>query len=635
MKKQKGITLIVLIITIILMLILAGVVISLTLGENGLFTTAKYAVAKTEEEKAREKLELALVDLQAKKYTDIENYYDDEYIDNYLSKEGMIVIEDVVTVDGWKFSIDRSVPKIGESLGKGEESKKITLTANIENATDYTTATITVEIEYDGTIAEIKINGTEKEIPEKNEEGKYILTKEVDKNGKYTIYAKDENDEYKTTIVNVTEISEDLVIRTPEELVWFRDRVNKGATYSEKTITVANNIDLGKVCYKVDGTVANDVSWEPIGNYQEEGENSTHIFKGTFNGNYHTINNLYINSDQNYRGLFGYAENATITGVVIEGIKDKESTEENAKIVSIKGKSYVGAIAGYIDHCIIANCANNADIESSSQYVGGIIGYGAKISEIVGVYNKGNITGDGNYVGGIAGIMSASDDTHIVKYSYNIGTIKGNSHVGGILGCASNYGRIYNSYNLGKIVSVSTVGGITGKVRAYGRVTYCYNLGTVKAEGSEDGHIGGVAGNNGAFEGSNSGSIVSYSYNANNITSNASRVGGIIGYNSRYCKTQNCYISSDVLVMKGATKATSKVGTSSSYLGKLIGYTYSNTTSYVDKIGILSTMPSVYEVVNADEENGLNNGDSEYWSKTAYSNAEKQTPQLKWESNVK
>lgn len=42
-KNNNGITLIALIITIIIMLILAGVVISLTLGEKGIFTTAKNA----------------------------------------------------------------------------------------------------------------------------------------------------------------------------------------------------------------------------------------------------------------------------------------------------------------------------------------------------------------------------------------------------------------------------------------------------------------------------------------------------------------------------------------------------------------------------------------------------------------
>lgn len=43
LKGQKGITLVALVITIIVLLILAGVTISLTLGENGIFKTAEGA----------------------------------------------------------------------------------------------------------------------------------------------------------------------------------------------------------------------------------------------------------------------------------------------------------------------------------------------------------------------------------------------------------------------------------------------------------------------------------------------------------------------------------------------------------------------------------------------------------------
>lgn len=52
-KRQNGITLIALVITIIVLIILAGVAISLTLGENGIFVRAKSS--KTEYEKARNK----------------------------------------------------------------------------------------------------------------------------------------------------------------------------------------------------------------------------------------------------------------------------------------------------------------------------------------------------------------------------------------------------------------------------------------------------------------------------------------------------------------------------------------------------------------------------------------------------
>ena len=43
MKKQRGITLIALVITIIILIILAGVAINLTLGERGISNKAKYA----------------------------------------------------------------------------------------------------------------------------------------------------------------------------------------------------------------------------------------------------------------------------------------------------------------------------------------------------------------------------------------------------------------------------------------------------------------------------------------------------------------------------------------------------------------------------------------------------------------
>ena len=47
LKGQNGITLVALVITIIVLLILASVTISLTLGQNGLFNTAKNAAKPT------------------------------------------------------------------------------------------------------------------------------------------------------------------------------------------------------------------------------------------------------------------------------------------------------------------------------------------------------------------------------------------------------------------------------------------------------------------------------------------------------------------------------------------------------------------------------------------------------------
>ena len=80
MRNQNGITLIALIITIIIMLILAGVVLNVTIGENGIFKIAKYAVQKNNEESAKEKLQLLLEELRTHKYSS-EDYNENEYID--------------------------------------------------------------------------------------------------------------------------------------------------------------------------------------------------------------------------------------------------------------------------------------------------------------------------------------------------------------------------------------------------------------------------------------------------------------------------------------------------------------------------------------------------------------------------
>ncbi len=57
-KSTKGITLIALVITIIVLLILAGVSIAMLTGDNGIITQAKEAKEKTEEAKIKEEQQL-------------------------------------------------------------------------------------------------------------------------------------------------------------------------------------------------------------------------------------------------------------------------------------------------------------------------------------------------------------------------------------------------------------------------------------------------------------------------------------------------------------------------------------------------------------------------------------------------
>lgn len=463
-KIEKGITLIALVITIIVLIILAGISIRLILGENGIISKSKKAEVYYEEAVAKEKLEIALLNLQEDKAT-MEEYNENAYntyIDNYLSKEEMTVVGDIVIVDGWKFTIDKSVPKIGESLGKGEESKTITIVAEVEDAKDYTKSTINVEITYEGNITEIKIGNEEQTVPEKVD-GKYTLSKEVLKNGKYIIYAKDEKDEYKIVKVEVAEISEDMDIKTPEDLVLFRDRVNKGATYVGKTVRMLNNIDLSSVCgQNVNGE---EKSWIPIS-----------VFAGTFDGQGNMIENIYINVNGGKNALFvtnrGTIRNLIITGKMTTtsqygnttaGITTSNSGTIRRCInrVRITSSGQTGGIAT-VNSGNIEQCANLVPVFAEDGNIGGIVGVNTK-GIIKECYNAGNVTGNNACEGGIVGT-----NANLIYNCYNKAKVSGTSAVGGITGVANGaYNKVgikytYNSYNIGNISGNSKIGQITG-----------------------------------------------------------------------------------------------------------------------------------------------------------------------------
>ena len=67
MKKQTGITLIALVITIIILLILAGIVIFFGLGDKGIITKAITAKNDTDEAKIKEEIEMILLQVQIDK----------------------------------------------------------------------------------------------------------------------------------------------------------------------------------------------------------------------------------------------------------------------------------------------------------------------------------------------------------------------------------------------------------------------------------------------------------------------------------------------------------------------------------------------------------------------------------------
>ena len=256
------------------------------------------------------------------------------------------------------------------------------------------------------------------------------------------------------------------LIAKPCHLAWFRDYVNgtivdesevAGTTHPSASAMLTADIDLKNYCHAAeDGKEL--LSWIPIGN-------DNNRWKGNMDGQGHTISNLYIKTAQDYVGLFGYTDGATIqdltfdyakvenvsttttydTGILaghaygdspshIKGIKTTENCtvigqEDTGGIVGfayinlencenhscVKGAYYVGGIAGSSAEKNIKRCTNYGTVVSDNNYIGGIIG-DAQFASIEDCANYGKITNKGWYAGGIAGETTNSSIQNVFSY---------------------------------------------------------------------------------------------------------------------------------------------------------------------------------------------------------------------------
>ena len=262
------------------------------------------------------------------------------------------------------------------------------------------------------------------------------------------------------------------LIAKPYHLAWFRDYVNgtivdegeaAGTTHSSASAMLTADINLKNYCHAAeDGKEL--LSWIPIGNYDNR-------WKGNMNGQGHTISNLYIKTAQNYVGLFGYTERATIQDLIFDYAKVENVNTTNTKT------DYTGFLAGYADgvspsHIRGIKTTNNCTV-IGQKHTGGIVG-GARIN-LENCENHSSVKGTGS-VGGIAGSSSGI----IIKRCTNYGTVENNnSYIGGIIGYAW-YTSIEDCANYGKITSTGwNAGGIAGKTFGKSSIQNVFSYGDV------------------------------------------------------------------------------------------------------------------------------------------------------------
>ncbi len=264
-------------------------------------------------------------------------------------------------------------------------------------------------------------------------------------------------------------------------LVWLHnqvqayDAVTNPSPIESIKCYLANDISLKAVCHPADA--ANNVAeanWNPIG-----GENP---FKGIFDGNGHTVSDLYINSSGNNLGLFGYVDGAEIKNVTVQGNVTgfyEEGNEQSGQYVglvlgvgttksklencesrgSVTGCSNVGGIAGLVPRGTITLCINRATVTGSSQsgkYIGGIVGYGKGLSFCA---NYADITAEGSSVGGLVGYVFPDINNEGMSNCMNVGNVIGKQNVGGLAGeCFAPQNT--NNYSIGRVEATNQYAGL-------------------------------------------------------------------------------------------------------------------------------------------------------------------------------
>lgn len=135
-------------------------------------------------------------------------------------------------------------------------------------------------------------------------------------------------------------------ITAPSELAWIAQQVENKNTFENKIIQLSANLDMGNKNWK---PIGDNVGHQTINMSKQEAEyvKTVKYFKGTFDGQNHTISNLTVNHTYPGAGLFGNVQNATIknftvkdatingrskwTAVVI-GYSNGQLTVENVKV---------------------------------------------------------------------------------------------------------------------------------------------------------------------------------------------------------------------------------------------------------------------------------------------------------------
>ena len=495
--KNKGITLIALVITIIVLLILAGISISALTGNNGVLSNAAKAAAKSKESTVREEVALAYTSANMKKVQDPGIDFVDEF-----QNELRLADPDVKCL-GTENNMDVYYKDYKLIINNGEilESEKINVTP-VEQIKD----TNPGDISKDGNGN--AVSGTES--------SPYLICSIED----LVAFAD---------IVSAGEITDtSTFIKLDKSLSFKSDKSYENSKRTSLTTYSLNGAVLKTHTYESNilNSLTTGTGWEPIGLSNEDG------FMGTFEGNNKEIQNIFIdyveeNEEYLYYGLFninsGVIKNLNVTGNIKVVLKSSGDWPE----------MYLGSIVGD-NEGTISNCSSSATVIGINSvghyctvYSAGIAGLNGE--EILGCTNTGTI-------------IAKNEPQFFIKCDMISAGITGFAFWGTIDKC-NNKGSIFS--NNGYYIECAGLVGLARNVN----ITNCYNSGNVKVNDAVFmGEMGGIVGQ--MFKNT----TVENCYNTGSIgysNSNAILCGGIIGNSYNLNKTKNNFDSSKTGAISG------------------------------------------------------------------------------------
>jgi len=220
--------------------------------------------------------------------------------------------------------------------------------------------------------------------------------------------------------------------------------------------------------------------WEPVGT-----GTSDRIFTAAFDGNGHTIANLFIDRPElHYVGLFGSLGDGPVTNVGLTA-------------VDVTGNNRVGGLAGALSrvHGVgISACRTTGKISGRSR-VGGLVG--SSLTSIRNCHASVRVSGN-HAVGGLIGEQALFNHRG-VRSSFATGEVTGVTSVGGLVG--ENWAPIVASYATGPVSGEGSrppdpeycdpggIGGLVGHA-CFGAIVASYATGSVSGAQAAGGFAG-------------------------------------------------------------------------------------------------------------------------------------------------